>query len=230
MLRGNGGAPVFFTPQDRLFFYSLLIDGVSRFGFRIHAFCLMNNHVHLAIQPSETALPKIMQNLAFRYTRRINKQKKRTGHLFQGRYKAILVDEDSYLLELVRYIHLNPVRAGIAKKSSDWKWSGHNAYLSEETVDWLTTDVVLGQLGRKVGAARNKYAAFIAEGSADATVSALRGGSEGGRILGDDRFVESTLKKLTKEEKRVDVPFDRLVKTVAEALHVSEAALFTPSR
>jgi len=221
---------VFFAPQDRLFFYSLLADGVSRFGFRIHAFCLMNNHVHIAIQPGKTALPKIMQNIAFRYTRQINKQKKRIGHLFQGRYKAILVDENNYLLELVRYIHLNPVRAGVAKNAVDWRWSGHNAYLGKERLDWLTTDAVLGQFGGKLGVARERYDAFIAEGTADATASVLRRGSEGGRILGDDRFVEKTIKSLTKEEKRNDVPFERLVKAVADVLKVSEKNLFSPSR
>lgn len=230
MLRGNGGDAVFFSPQDRLLFYSLLGDAVTRFGCRIHTFCLMNNHIHLAIQVGEIPLSKIMQTIAFRYTRKINRRKKRIGHLFQGRYKAILVDENSYLLELVRYIHLNPVRAGIAQKPTDWRWSGHNAYLGKERIEWLTTDAVMGQFGGRVDAARGRYAAFIAEGCGEPIAAVLRGGSEGGRILGDDRFVERTLKKLTKEEKKKELPFGRVVKAVAQACHVAEAALYSPSR
>ena len=89
-------------------------------------------------------LLKIMQNLSFRYTRWGNKQQRRTAHLFQGRYKAILVDGQSYLLELVRYIYLNPVRAGLVKDPRDYHWSGHRAYLGDEPIPWLTTDWILG--------------------------------------------------------------------------------------
>jgi REP element-mobilizing transposase RayT len=109
ILRGNGGQEIFFGKEDRFRFYLLLQEGIERYGHQVHAFCLMTNHVHLAIQVGEVGLPRIIQNLAFRYTRWVNWRQNRTGHLFQGRYKAVLVDADSYLLELSRYIHLNPV-------------------------------------------------------------------------------------------------------------------------
>ena len=112
ILRGNGGQDIFFARQDRTRFYLLLQEGVERFGHRIHAFCCMTNHVHLAIQVAEIPLAKIMQNVSFRYTRHINNREKRIGHLFQGRYKALLIDADSYLLELVRYIHLKKKTEG----------------------------------------------------------------------------------------------------------------------
>jgi len=127
ILRGNGGEDIFFARQDRTRFYLLLQEGVERYGHRIHAFCCMTNHVHLAIQVAEISLAKIIQNVSFRYTRHINKRKKRIGHLFQGRYKALLIDAETYLLELVRYIHLNPVRAGIVHKPDEYPWSGHRA-------------------------------------------------------------------------------------------------------
>jgi REP element-mobilizing transposase RayT len=92
-------------------FYGLIEEGVDRFGHRIHGFCLMGNHVHLVVQVAETPLAKVVQNLSFRYTRWIHRQQRKVGYLFQGRYKAIQVDADVYLLGLVRYVHLNPVRA-----------------------------------------------------------------------------------------------------------------------
>jgi len=122
MLRGNGGADVFLEDGDRYRFYLLLQEGVERFGFRIHAFCLMDYHIHLALQVGEISLSRIMQNLSFRYTQWINWRTKRKGHLFQGRYKAILIEEDEYLLQLVAYLHLNPVRAGMIDNPIDYRW------------------------------------------------------------------------------------------------------------
>jgi putative transposase len=153
-LRGNAGQALFFDNRDRTRFYLLLQEGIERFRHRIHAFCLMSNHVHLAIQVGDIPLSRIMQNLSFRYTRWINWRQHRTGHLFQGRYKALMVDADAYLLELIRYIHLNPVRAGIVKGPEAYPWSGHRAYLGREEIPWLTTDWVLGQFSKKASLAR----------------------------------------------------------------------------
>ena len=134
ILRGNSGQPVFFTDEDCCRFYLLLQEGTCRFGYRIHAFFLMTNHIHLVIQVGAIPLSRGMQNLSFRYARWINWRKKRTGHLFQGRYKAVLVDGDSYLLELIRYIHLNPVRAGMVTDPEEYLLSGHRAYLGIENL------------------------------------------------------------------------------------------------
>lgn len=97
MLRGNGGQPIFFADADRCRFYLLLQEGTARFDYRVHGFCLMGNPVHLALQVGDVPLSKGMQNLSFRYTRWINQHQQRFGHLFQGRYHALLVDKDSYL-------------------------------------------------------------------------------------------------------------------------------------
>ena len=164
MLRGNGGADIFFAEADRRRFLDLIAEGVERFGHRLHGYCLMTNHVHLVVQAGEAPLSRAMQNLAFRYTRQVNARKKRIGHLFQGRYKALLVDAESYLLELVRYVHLNPVRAGLVADPADWPWSGQRAYLGREDLPWLTTDWVLAQFGRRRAGARAGYRAFVAAG------------------------------------------------------------------
>ncbi len=109
------------------------------------------------------SLSRILQNLSFRYTRRVNGRRKCSGHLFQGRYKAVLVDADSYLNALPRYIHLNPVRAGIVKEAKEYRWSGHRAYLGLEKIPWLTTDWVLSQFSDKLAAARRIYEKYVAE-------------------------------------------------------------------
>jgi REP element-mobilizing transposase RayT len=161
MLRGNGGADIFFEDGDRHRFFLLLQEGIERFGFRVHAFCLMSNHIHLALQVGEIPLSRIMQNLSFRYTQWINWRTKKKGHLFQGRYRAILVEEDEYLLQLVAYLHLNPARAGMEKTPSDYRWSSHRAYLGDEQIPWLSCDSLLSRLSKKIKPARRIFVDFV---------------------------------------------------------------------
>jgi len=195
MVRGNGGQDIFADDEDRCRFYLLLQEGVEKFGHRIHAFCLMKNHVHLAIQVGEKPLSRIMQNLCFRYTQWVNSRQKKVGHLFQGRYKAIVVDADAYLAELVRYIHLNPVRAKLVKDPGKYLWSGHRAYMGQQTLPWLTTEWVLTQFGRRTKTARSRYGEFVQFGRKEGHRQEFHGGTEGGRILGDDSFVERVYEK-----------------------------------
>jgi len=131
MLRGNAGQPIFADDTDRQRLCELLADGVERFDHRIHAYCLMGNHLHLAIEVGQVSLSREVQNLAFRYTHSFNHRERRTGHLFQGRFRSLLVDRDSYLLELVRYIHCNPMRSGLVRSPEAWTWSGHRTYLGQ---------------------------------------------------------------------------------------------------
>ncbi|MBI1396722.1 MAG: transposase [Betaproteobacteria bacterium] len=193
MLRGNASGDVFFGADDCEVFYDLLEDGCSRFGHRVHAFCLMPNHVHLALQAGELPLSRAMQNLSFRYTRHVNRVHGRVGHVFQGRYKALLVDADSYLLELVRYIHLNPVRAGIARSPDDHAHSSHRAYVGQHAVPFLTTDWVLSRFDERPGVARRRFARFVAEGLAQGHRGEFHRGASESRVLGPDRFVERAL-------------------------------------
>ena len=149
MLRGNGGMQIFQDQADRNRFFALVQESILRFKYRIHALCLMTNHVHFVMQVGEIPLSKIIQNISFRYTRYINKKEKRIGHLFQGRYKALIVDADSYLLQLIRYIHLNPLRANMVDDLLDYPWSSHLAYLGQLRFSWLTTQVVYDRLMQK---------------------------------------------------------------------------------
>jgi len=195
ILRGNAGQPIFVDDEDRARLYLLLREGVERFGHRIHAFCLMNNHIHLALQVGDITLSRIMQNLSFRYTRSMNWRHNRTGHLFQGRYRAVLIDADSYLLELIRYIHLNPVRAKLAATPEEYRWTSHRAYLGKESIPWLTTDWALSIFSEKEGLARRRYQQFLHEAAYDAIRPEFRQGNIEGRILGDDSFAEEALRK-----------------------------------
>lgn len=195
LLRGNGGQEIFFEDPDRYRLYLLIQEGVERYSYRVHAFCCMPNHLHLAIQVAEVPLSKIMQNLSFRYTRWINQRRKRLGHLFQGRYKAILVNQDQYLLELVRYIHLNPVRAKLVTQPAAYQWSSHRAYLGKADLSWLTTDWVLSQFGTRIAIARRRYDQFVTEGMEERHREEFYQGLENTRILGEDRFIEEVLRK-----------------------------------
>jgi len=193
MMRGNAGHDIFFSSADRSRFLLLVQQGIERYGHRVHAFCLMSNHVHLLIQVGSMPLAKIMQNLGFRYTRHVNQHRGVTGHLFQGRYKAILVDADSYLLELARYIHLNPVRAGVCRSVDDFEWSSQHAYMGSTTIPWLYTQEVLARFSTDSVRARQLFRDFILQGAGEQKRMEFHHGTHLGQILGDDHFAERSL-------------------------------------
>jgi len=226
MVRGNGGQNLFGDDEDRYRFYLLLQEGVEKFGHRIHAFCLMNNHVHLAIQVGDKPLFRIMQALCFRYTQWVNSRQKRVGHLFQGRYKAIVVDADVYLAELVRYIHLNPVRAKIVKTPEDYAWSGHRAYMGQETLPWLTIEWVLSQFAQRLKTARIKYSEFVKYGRDEGHRQEFHSGTSEGRILGDDRFVEKVYEKSEDGEKE-SVTVDEIIERVGKVYGLTEEEMIS---
>lgn len=183
MLRGNAGADLFFSDHDRQRLEGLVADGVVRFRHRILAYCWMTNHLHLAIQVDDIPLAKIIQNLAFRYARWSNWKQDRLGHVFQGRYKALLVDQDRYLQALVRYIHQNPVRARLVVHPGEYQWSSHRAYLGLKDVPWLTTAPVLRCFGGHVGTSRRRFKAFVDEDTDVRGDEAAHADAEEGSLL-----------------------------------------------
>ena len=219
ILRGNAGSDIFFKPADRSRFFLLLQQGIEKYHHRIHAFCLMTNHVHLAVQVEDIPLSRIMQNVAFRYTRYINSRQKRTGYLFQGRYKALLIDADSYLLELVRYIHNNPVRAGMTKRPARYNWSSHNAYLGMNSVPWLTTDWVLSQFSQRQNRAIELYRDFVLAGKDEGYRKEFHQGKAEGRILGDDRFGDEALARASQKMSRKTTSED-ILQAVCNCYHI----------
>ncbi len=228
ILRGNARQAIFFSPHDRLYFYELMAEGGTRFGYAVHAFCLMTNHLHLALQAGDQPLSAGMQNLAFRYTRHVNARRKRAGHLFEGRFKAFLVDRDRYGLALVRYIHLNPVRARMVRQPAAYVYSSHRAYLGDEALPWLTTDWVLGQFGVRLGTARARYARFIEEGKTEGHNDTFYGGKTDSRVVGEEDFVKTILKP--KPARRRTPSINEIVTHVCRRYRLSEKQLLAAGR
>ena len=164
--RGNARQDIVNDDTDRRTFLALLAHVVDRYGWRCHAYCLMDNHYHLLVETPRPNLSQGMRQLNGRYTQAYNRRHHRVGHLFQGRFKAILVEKDAHLLELCRYAVLNPVRAQAVPHPQRWAWSSYGATAGEtEAPAWLTTDWVLGQFGARVHVARQRYQAFVMDGT-----------------------------------------------------------------
>jgi len=229
ILRGNAGAPIFFEDNDRYRLYLFLQQASERFRCRIHGFCLMTNHIHLLVQVADIPLSTIMQNLSLRYTKWINFSQNRTGHVFQGRYKALLLDADAYLLELVRYIHLNPVRAGMVAAPELYPWSGHRAYLGRETIPWLTTDWILSQLSSGTDTARQAYGEFVQQGMGGGREAQYHHGTAEGFILGEDRFADNVL-QLANSHRPPNYSMEDVVKAVCQSYGVTLAQLQAPGK
>ena len=228
ILRGNHREPLFHTPGDRGYLNALVGDVATRFGLRILAYCWMTNHLHLALRVGDTPLGQPMQRLAMRYSRHIHRDAGQVGHLFERRFSAILVDADSYLLSLVRYIHLNPVVAGMVAAPMAYPWSSHRDYLGQRTVPWLDTDFVLEMFGPTVGVARVRYARFMRACSDEDLALFAKHESR------DTRALEPDLPKAAPAEP-VPSPGDRETLDQIAARHcevfgISVAELVCPSR
>ncbi len=156
--RGNERKDIFLDDSDREKLLSYLETAFPRYKAAIHVYCLMSNHYHLLIETPEGNLSQIMRHINGAYTTYVNSKRQRTGHLFQGRYKAILVEADEYAGELSRYMHLNPVRAGIVTKPEDYDWSSYRYYLGKDkSPKWLTKKFILKYFGGKTSRAQTAY-------------------------------------------------------------------------
>lgn len=206
----------------------LIQEGVERYGHRVHSFCFMSNHIHLAIQVGEINISRIIQNLAFRYTRHFNRQYKRIGHLFQGRFKSVLVNDELYLKELIRYIHLNPVRASMVDRPEEYRWSSHRAYLHLNELTWLTHSYLLKKFSETLQEAIDRYDKFLLKGiGVEPEINFDSGYQQG--MLGDDKFVEEILAKIGLIQKK-EVQLPELVAKVCEKYGITHEALRQPSK
>ena len=188
VLRGNHREAIFSRPADRCALNEILAEVIERFSIRVHAFCWMTNHLHLLMQIAERPLGHVMQRIAMRYSRYRHRLLRTTGHLFERRYKARLVDVDAYFLTLVRYIHLNPVKAHIIQDPADYPWSSHRAYLGIDSIAWLTTDFGLSLFSLDLDQARSAYRHFIIEDGEDIDPD-NEAHPKDRRILGLDTFI-----------------------------------------
>lgn len=189
MARGNARQPIFLEDEDRTLFLDGLGRTCERQQWRVWAWCLMDNHYHLLIETLSPSLSRGMREVNGTYTQAFNRRHGRVGHLLQGRYKAVLVDRDAYLLEVSRYVVLNPVRAGLVADAESYVWSSYRAVAGKAlSPDWLAVQATLESFGKTQARARSAYARFVNEGigsrfDLDAAVSNLI-------FLGDESFVE----------------------------------------
>ena len=191
-LRGNHRQDIFFTPRHRELLAELIAEVIARFNARLHAYCFMTNHVHALIQVSEAPLGRLMLRIAGRYARTIQAGLRTTGHLFEKRYYPVLVDADEYLLELLRYIHLNPVRARMVASADDYPWSSHHAYSGRREEPWVTTDFGLSLFHADRQQAVTAYRRFVKETRPAASPLAECNPNDA-RILGSDDFAARML-------------------------------------
>ena len=201
--RGNRREPIVTDDRDRERFISYLSRMVGQFNVLVHGYCLMTNHYHLILETPEGNLSRAVQWLNVSYATYYNRRHQYVGHLFQGRFKAVLVDAGEYLAALSRYVHLNPVRAGAASRAWDYAWSSCRYFVrSQAAPDWLETNRILGGFGRSMKVARRSYAAYLSEANPTNPFDNVVGGS----VLGSKSFVEwigSTFLSARKKDREV---------------------------
>lgn len=187
--RGDRREDIFLCDDDRQDWLDVLGTVCDRFNWVVHSYCQMTNHFHLLLETVDGNLSKGMRQLNGLYTQRFNRRHSMVGHLFQGRYKAILVQKEAYLLELTRYVALNPLRANMVNTPEDWRWSSYPIVTGQEAAPrWLDTDWLLGQFAPERGKAIQRFREFVMSGSG--APSPLQGVRHQ-LLLGDDCFVES---------------------------------------
>lgn len=202
--RGNARENIYQDEEDRRIFLDLLDRSCKRHAWVCHAYCLMPNHYHLLIETSQPTLSKGMKYLNGIYTQRFNRRHHRVGHVLQGRFKAILVDTEAYLLELSRYIVLNPVRAKLVHSAENWPWSSYRATAGLATSHpCLTVDWVLSVFGKAKKLAHERYRVFVQEGKIQPSPWASLKNQV---YLGSDEFVEDMLDKLNPKQSLADIP------------------------
>ncbi|MDI7259041.1 MAG: transposase, partial [Thermodesulfobacteriota bacterium] len=228
--RGNQRQDIFVGEKDFQKYLSLLSEYKSRYPFRLYAYALMRNHVHLLLEVEATPLSKIMQGLQFRYTQYFNWRYGKVGHLFQGRYKAILCEKDSYLLELVRYIHLNPIRSKVVKDPEKYRWTSYWRYLSKGKDDLIDEEFVLNQFGRNKGKTRKRYREFVLEGLGLGHQDKYYEVKDQ-RFLGEDEFIERMeSKKMIEGIVFYEIPIEEIVKEVENRIGITRDRMYSQSR
>jgi putative transposase len=190
MNRGANRNKIYFDEKDYALFLVVVREATQIFQVKLSAYCLMDNHYHLVVHTPEGNLARFLRHVDGVYTQRFNRIHRRDGPLFRGRYKAILIEADEYLKQLVRYVHLNPVQAKLVQDPAQYPWSSHKEYLKGKTSEgWLYSKEVLGQFSKRVSQSIKLYGEFIREGVDEATRK-FYGAQKQAAILGTEGFIE----------------------------------------
>jgi len=223
MSRGIDGQPICINDTDRHKWLKVLAETVERFSWEVLAFCLLDNHYHLFLQTPECGLSRGMRQLNGVYAGYFNWRHERRGPLMQGRFKSILVEDESYWLELSRYVHLNPVRAGLCSRPEEWPWSSYRGYhTATRRVKWVAHDRVLAEFGRNRTRARTAYCRFVEEGLDREIDDPLKAVSHG-FILGCEEFVERILEMVDDAEDDQERPSLKSLKREPDLHRLTEA-------
>jgi REP element-mobilizing transposase RayT len=207
--RGNEGSDIFMSDNDRSSFLETVGEMSERFAIDVFAYVLMENHYHLLVRTRRANLKKAMQWFGTTYTQRFNRRNFRSGHLFQGRYKSIIIQNDAYLLQLSYYIHRNPLRAGLVKRLTGYRWSSYNVYAYGRKVPkWLSTGLILSQFAGAQDCHRS-YREKVQKYASEE--KRLFEDLRHGLVLGSKQFVEKIRKKYTPAKPALSLPQQRQV-------------------
>ena len=202
--RGNAREDIFDDDGDRKVFLEVLGKVVNRFNWLCHAYCLMDNHYHMVIETPQANLSKGMRQLNGLYTQVYNRRHRTVGHLFQGRYKAVLIQKESHLLEVCRYVVLNPVRAKATRRVEQWKWSSYGGTAGlGKSPPWLVVDWVLSRFGKRRYPAARHYRRFVREGIDRPSIWE---GVQAQVLLGEEKFVEKLKSYVKGYEEITEIP------------------------
>lgn len=238
MNRGRRSEKIFYNDEDRNAFIKVLQESTELWGFRVAAFCLMTNHYHLLIQTPVSNLARGMRHINGVYTQRFNRRHRKEGQLFRGRYKGVLIEADSHLLEVMRYIHKNPLKAGIVKSLNDYPWSSHAGYLSRaKKWSWLHKDELLSMLTTSKKKQRSTYIDFVAQGDSE-EIERFYALKNLPSIFGDKSFKEFIKGKYSDllshpeipESKMLALDVEKVVSVVCQYYDVSKEELVDSRR
>lgn len=238
MNRGRRGERIFESKDDYNCFIQVMLETVDLFALKVSAYCLMPNHYHLLVQTPDANLDRCMRHINGVYTQRFNNAHGFDGNLFKGRYKSILVSQDSYLLQLVRYIHLNPVRAGIVESVEEYEWSSHKAYVNNaEKWNWLNKKFILTMLSNAPNQQVRQYLKFMGE-SEDESLLRKLSLKKLPSILGDSDFINKIKTDFFEQRSHVEVPeskrlapdIERIKQTLCDYYNIPESLLHQSKR
>ena len=229
MIRGNNRQRIFYGDEYFSYFLLLLKESAEKFDHQILGFCLMTNHVHMIIHVHDSPLSMIMKNINFRYARWLNHRQKRIGHLFQGRFRSLHVNDEEYLIYLCRYIHLNPVTAKMVAQPSDYLWSSHQYYFSENSPSWMNIDLIISTIFKKTNLNYNDFICQTVNREKWKPAITI---SETGEIIHDNDVIRNLEEKNTSHLKihRQSLPQEVISAIVCDQLKIDQTKLFGRSK